>query len=102
MRTPVDEMQNPMILADLGTEWSNQPEEGYSGDEFWAGGEGVAVDDLNGDGLLDIFVPTWDQNCCFQQLDGSFEEQSEMNSLPVDEPVRTVGAVLLILMAMMT
>ncbi len=89
---PQKRTSQPMYRANFGREWNNQPEEGYLGDEFWAGGEGIVVDDLNEDGLLDIFVPTLDHNLLFfQQSDGSFDERSEMN-LPMVDPVRTVGA----------
>ena len=89
---PQKRISRPMYPATFGREWNNQPEEGYLGDEFWAGGEGIVVDDLNEDGLLDIFVPTLDHNLLFfQQSDGSFDERSEMN-LPMVDPIRTVGA----------
>ena len=60
--------ENPLVLADFGDAWNNQSSAGYSPDEFdWFGGEGVVVADLSGNGLLDIFVPTQDQNLLFVQ-----------------------------------
>ena len=83
----------PMVLTSLGEDWDNQPSEGFSPPEgFWFGGEGVVVEDFNRDNLLDIFVPTLDQNLLFiQQSDGSFEELSE-DYFPGERPTLTVGA----------
>lgn len=85
--------QEPLVLANLGEDWDNQPSEGYSPPEgFWFGGEGVVVEDFNQDNLLDIYVPTLDQNLLFiQQQDGSFEELSD-TYFPGERPTLTAGA----------
>jgi len=57
---------SPMIEVSLGVEWDAQPPAGYSPVEGdWLGGEGVVVADLTGNGRLDIFIPTRDQNLYF-------------------------------------
>ena len=85
--------ENPLVLADFGEAWNNQSPAGYSPDEFdWFGGEGVVVADLSGNGLLDIFVPTQDQNLLFVQNElGVFQEESATR-LPPEQPQVTVGA----------
>ena len=72
--------QQPMVLTSLGEDWNSQTALGVEVDDgFWLGGEGVSVEDFNGDNLLDIFVPTHDRNHLFiQQSDGTFEDLFDM------------------------
>ena len=55
----------PMVLTSLGEDWDNQPSEGFSPPEGFGLVEKVVVEDFNRDNLLDIFVPTLDQNLLF-------------------------------------
>ena len=85
--------ETPMVIAEFGSDWSNQPMDGYSPEEgFWYGGEGIVVEDFNQDGRFDIFVPTIDRNLLFiQKANGSFDEQFS-SYFGDDSPVNSVGA----------
>ena len=85
--------EEPMYLASFGNDWNNQPIDGYSPEEgMWYGGEGIAVEDLNQDGLFDIVVPTLDRNLMFiQKANGSFDEEFSSLFPDGDAPVNSVG-----------
>lgn len=60
--------EGPMFLADVGEDWSGQV-----GDES---GMGMAVEDFDGDGRLDIFLPSHDRCDLFMaQPDGTYTEE---------------------------
>ncbi len=61
--------EGPMFLADVGEDWAGQV-----GDES---GMGMAVEDFDGDGRLDIFLPSHDRCDLFMaQADGTYTEES--------------------------
>ncbi|MFT5679708.1 MAG: hypothetical protein ACI8RZ_000613 [Myxococcota bacterium] len=61
----------PMFLADLGEDWANQ-----IGDDS---GMGMAVEDFDGDGRLDIFLPDHDGCTLYiAQPDGTYADESAL------------------------
>ncbi len=61
--------EGPMFLADPGADWT-----AWSGS---AAGMGMAVEDLDGDGRLDIFLPDHDRCALFiAQPDGTYVEEA--------------------------
>ena len=70
------ETSGPMFLPDLGADWASQKSDTSSA--------GAAVEDFNGDGLLDIFLSDHDRcQLYITQPDGTLTEESA-ERLPAD------------------
>ena len=88
---PVDTSQELFYLYEPGGDWGDQPQSGVATRRHVGGG--IAAADLNGDGILDLVLPTHGGTQLYMgQTDGSYTNET-LDRLPGSGPEAAIGAV---------